>query len=166
MSMGSEMIKQTSTVTALVIVLVAAFVYAISPGEMENACAWADRRICDAWEAMVSIFRRDTRAGGEIGRQPQSELVKKPEARNLSPDPFYPNCDRPLRKAGFTWRSLAQTQVLAAVPVAAAALWLGACLRKRRSQSAAEEKMAGTLSKAVQEMSKLSATTLRTIDDT
>lgn len=166
MSMGSEMIKQSSTVAALVIVLVGAFVYAISPGEMETVCAWADRRMSDAWQAMISISRRDTRAAENTGRQLQAGSEKKPQSRNLSPDPFYPNRDRPVTKAGLTWRSLVQPQILAAVPLAGAALWLGACVRKRRFQSAAEEKIAGTLSKAVRQMSKLSETTLRTIDDT
>jgi len=133
---------------------------------METACAWADRRMSDAWETVLSIFRRDTRAGDDASPRPQAEPAKKPSARNLLPDPFYPNGDRPVTNTRFTWRSLEQPHVLAAVPVAGAALWLGACVRKRRFQSAAQEKMAGTLSKAVRKMSKLSGTTLRTIDDT
>lgn len=160
------MIKQSTTVAVLVIFLVGAFLYAMSPGEMQSACSWADRKMSDAWEAMLSIFRHDTRAGDDIGPQPQAKSVKKPEARNLLPDPFYPNGDRPVTKARFTWRSLAQPELLAAVPVTGAALWLGVQARKRRFQSAAEDKMAGRLSKAVRQMSKLSGTTLRTIDDT
>jgi hypothetical protein len=155
------MIKHSAILAVVVAVLVGSLLYSMSPDEVRIAYSGIRNKVSDrVLETLAALHWRALRLG-EIHMPPAPPPVR----RDLIPDPFQLHRPRQTSVAGRIREWVYQPETLWLASAVAALLWFWRRARKQRVQIVAEQKMSGTLVRAVHQMSGPSERRLRTIHD-